>query len=775
MIMRRYIIIILLSLISSVLNSQAVVTGLVADSETGKAIPDVAVVIDSNSGVSTASDGTFKLNVSSGVSHLLEAKMVGYKVWRDTVSLKPSDTIHIEVLLQPDLVESEEVVVSATKTENFINAIPTRVSIITPRLLKAIPALSVDDYLANVPGLNISRSFGIFSHKATITMRGLSGNEQARVLVMIDGVPVNKSDGGSVNWNLLDPDMIDRIEVVKGPVSSVYGSNAMGGAVNILTLKPADGFSGSVKSGYGTYNTFTGRINLSEKLLLGGDRSFYWTINGFYRRSDGYITQSEADQAASPYIVPSDVKEYSGELKFGYSLSRKESIDLDLIYYDDDRGTGEKVYQPEGNTVDHDTYQARVSYRRDDGRLTSAISLFWLKEDYKKVNDYIKDDYTFYKVFSGRLDAGMLSSFTYLAGSAHKISAGLDLKQGSVDARDVYYTSTDIVYNSGKMFNAGLFAQDEVSLADERLKIVMGMRYDLALFYDGSFTIEAPSAETSFMYDLQNNSLDRVLWNSVTPKLSVNYTPSSRSRIYLSAGRGFRPSVLDDLCRSGRIKGGFKLANPHIDPEYLTNFEVGGDMLLSGKIRASASLYYSVGKDFMYYINSGDSIDMGFGERPVLLRTNIPRVDIYGAEMEVNYRITEKITFNAAYSYTFSEIISYRKLDREDTSDLTGNHLTDVQASTFSLSGRWHNPVADLSLQFRYHGTAWVNDQNIYDEIVGDEIYPAYATVDARVSKEISLLRFDLGVQNILDNKYFDSKGAVCPGRFITFDVKVSF
>jgi iron complex outermembrane receptor protein len=58
-------------------------------------------------------------------------------------------------------------------------------------------------------------------------MRGLSGNEQARVLVMIDGVPVNKSDGGSVNWNLLDPAMVERIEVVKGPASSMYGSNAM--------------------------------------------------------------------------------------------------------------------------------------------------------------------------------------------------------------------------------------------------------------------------------------------------------------------------------------------------------------------------------------------------------------------------------------------------------------------------------------------------------------------------------------------------------------------
>jgi len=761
--------------ISFNLNSQVTVRGMVTDSETGLKIPDAAVIIDGEKGFSTLSDGSFVFSDIQEGRHTIEVKMVGYKKWSDLFEGFGTDTLIIEAKLLADVVESEEIVVSATKTENFINDVPARVNLITPRLLRATPALSVDDYLANIPGLNISRSFGILSHKATITMRGLSGNEQSRVLVMIDGVPVNKSDGGSVNWNLLDPDMVERIEVVKGPVSSVYGSNAMGGAINILTLKPADGFNGSVKAGYGTYNTMTGRLNLSQKLQLKDSKSFYWIMNGFYRKSDGYITQSEADQAASSFIVPSNVKEYSGEIKLGYDLNKHESLDLDLIYYNDDRGTGETVYQPEGNTTEHDTYQARLRYTRSSGRLSSNINIFWLNEDYKKVNEYMKDDYTFYKVLSKRLDIGMLSSFSFQAGHSNKLAAGLDLKQGSVDAKDVYYTSTDIVYNKGKMFNAGFFFQDEISLLDEKLRLVAGLRYDMADFFDGAFTIEAPSAETTFMYDLQNSSLESVTWHSVTPKISINYSISNNKRVYISAGRGFRPSVLDDLCRSGRIKGGFKLANPEIDPEYLTNYEVGGDILLVRKLRASASVYYSTGKDFMYYVNSGDSIDMGFGDRPVFIRTNIPKVRIYGTEFELNYRPSDKLTFNAAYSYNHSRIIRYKQLDSEDPVDLKGKHLTDVPGNTLSLSGRWQNRIADLSLICRYQDAMWVNDQNIYDEIIGSDRYPSYAVLDCRISKEIKIVRFDLGVQNILDKKFYDSKGAVCPGRFITFDVKVSF
>jgi len=756
--------------------AQGTVTGRVTGSTDGRPLTNAAVIIDDKRGVTTDRDGRFLIERVQAGSHNVEARILGYTTGRATVTVPDGATVTVSFVLDEHFIDAGAVVVTANRSASRIADVPARVTLITSAAIESRPVATVDEMLSTVPGLNISRSFGIFSHKSSVTMRGLSGNEQARVLVMIDGVPVNKSDGGSVNWNLLDPAMVERIEVVKGPASSMYGSNAMGGAINIITRRPEGGLSGKVTAGYGTFNTFTGRLNLGQKFGGDNDRGFYYLINGFYRQSDGYITQSEFDRAANPYIVPSDMQEYSGSLKTGYNIRKGEFIEADFIVYNDRRGTGELVWQPHGNTTDHDTYQLRTRYSVERDRLSADVSLFWLKENYRKVNEYMKDDYTWYNVLSERLDAGVLSSVTWKAGSRHMLSAGTDLKAGSVDAADVYYTSTDIVYNRGRMLSAGLYLQDAFTIVPERLTLTAGVRYDLSMFRDGAFYIDTPSAETVFMRNIEDREMDNVTWGALSPKLALNYTPSASSRIYFSAGRGFRPSVLDDLCRSGRIRGGFKLANPDASPEYLANVEAGGDFTLAGKVRASLSAWYSQGRDFLYYVNTGDSIDMGYGLRPILVRTNIPLVEIAGAEAELNWPVTPAVILGAAGSWRYSVISEYRLLDAGDPIDLTGNHLTDVPSATVSFSARWNNRFVNAGLVARYQGAMWVNDQNIFDEVVGSDRYPAYATFDLRLSRVFAeKVSVNLGVQNLLDTKFYDSKSAVCPGRFITLELGYMF
>jgi len=774
MINRMYLTILLLA-VSLVVSGQGALKGRVTESEGGRVVEGANVTIGGARGTATDADGRFYLgNIPSG-RLTVEVSVLGYKLQRFTVEVPDKETLSLEVTLEPSFIEAREVVISATRTENFINDVPTRVNLVSSGIIRATPALTVDDYLTLVPGINISRSFGIYSHKSNVTMRGLSGKEQARVLVMIDGVPVNKSDGGSVNWNLLDPDMIDRIEVVKGPSSAVYGSNAMGGAINVITMRPSGRLKTKIKAGYGTYNTLTGRVSLSQRLAPDSIRGFYYALNGLYRSSDGYITQSVYDQQANPYIVPSNLMELSGGIKAGYDFSENEKVEIDLSVYDDERGTGELVHMPNGNTTDHDTYQFRARYDLKHNRLATDVSIFWLRENYKKVNEYMKDDYTWYNVLSERTDAGLLSSVSYTAGKNHTLSTGIDLRLGSVDASDVYYTSTDIVYNRGRMFSGGIYAQDEMRLLDERLRVVAGLRFDVSYFFDGAFYIETPSAETSFMRDIEDQTIDNALWNALSPRLSVNYSLSSDARIYASFGRGFRPSVLDDLCRSGRMKGGFKLANPLVNPEYLTSVEAGGDIILNRNMRASLSAYYSIGKDFLYYVNTGDSIEMGYGLRPIYVSTNIPEVRITGIEAELNYTPRREIAFTAAYGLSHSFIKKYEPLDASDPIDLTGNYLTDVPGHSASLSVRWTNRIVNASLAGRYQGTMWVNDLNLFDDIVGADRYPDYVVIDLRLSKVIGIVTADLGVQNLLDKKFYDSKAAVCPGRFITLDLGLVF
>lgn len=749
------------------MSGQGTLRGRVIDAGSGQPLVAAAVVVDRGMGSYSDQDGTYTIDRLTEGRHELNVSLLGYQPFKTWFKIAGGDTLFIETLLYVSYINAGEVVVTASRTEDLLADIPSRVNVIGAPVVRATPALTTDDFLATVPGINVSRSFGIFSHKANVTMRGLSGKEQARVLVMIDGIPVNKADGGSVNWNLLDPEMIERIEVVKGPVSAVYGSNAMGGAVNIITRKPGSKPLLMLKTAYGTYNTFTGRMYLSHRPGGVEGRGFYFSINGFHRQSEGYITQSEYERQANPYIVPSNVWEMSGNLKAGYDFSSRESIELDITVYDDERGTGEKVHMPNGNTADHDTYQARARYRLKGDRISADISGFMLLEQYRRVNEYMKDDYTWYDVESERTDAGLLSSLKYSFSENHSLSGGADFKLGGVDAFDMYYTSTDIVYNKGKMFTAGLYLQDELSLIDERLRIVAGLRYDLAHFFDGAFFIETPSAETAFMSDIVDNDMENASWSALSPRLSAKFSLNDNVRLYATTGSGFRPSVLDDLCRSGRMKGGFKLANPDVVPEKIMNYEAGADINIGEKVTASLSTFFSRGREFLYYVNTGDSIELSYGLRPIYASTNIPKVEIGGVEAEISWTPGISLSCTASYSFTSSVIREYKALAVEDPVDLTGKHLTDVPSHIFSFSARWENRFVDASLRVRYQSRMWVNDQNIFDEVTGSARYPAYCTCDVRLSREIRFADISLDVQNLFDAEFYDSGGSVCPGRFI--------
>ncbi len=768
-----YSILLLILFESGSLFSQTVVRGTVTDAGTGNPVPLAAVLSSSSTGTVTGNDGSFAITILQTGKITIKVTCLGYKPESREIELGGESEINLKFELREEYFESDGITVTALRTETALKSVPARVNIINRNTIAMNPGLSADELLYTTPGLNINRSFGIYSHKSTVTMRGLSGNEQGRVLVMINGVPVNKSDGGSVNWNMINPDNIERIEVVKGPGSSLYGGNAMGGAINIITINPLEQFAGRVILGYSTYNTPSAGLSLSGR-QGGSEGSLYWSMNSFYRRSDGYITQSEADRQANPYITESSMEELGINVKTGYDFNARNSVEVDLMLYDDYRGGGETVFQPKGNTTDHDTWQARLMYSGGTGDFNWKVSFFASDELYKKVNEWMKDDYTWYEVLSKRRDVGVLSSSTWQSSSSNRLTFGIDLRRGSVDADDIYYTSTDIVSNRGTMDIAGLFIQDEISLAGDRIRIVSALRFDNAVFHDGAFEIEAPTAETAFMSDLVNSNLERVSWSAISPKLSALYMINEKSRIYLSWARGFRQPVLDELCRSGRIKGGFKLANPDLGPETLDNIEAGTDLFFSEKLFGTLSVYQSFGNDFMYYVNTGDSVDMGFGLRPILNRENISRVAISGAEVELNYQLVKKLTLTGNLTWNYSVIKEFNAGDNYPA-DLSGNFLTDVPSLSGSLRASWLERFGSAGIIARYNGSSWVNDMNVYDEVVGSDKYPEYFIVDMRFTGIYKAFSASLSVQNIFDKLFYDSKGAVCPGRFITIETSLKF
>jgi iron complex outermembrane receptor protein len=539
-----------------------------------------------------------------------------------------------------------------------------------------------------------------------------------------------------------------------------------------------------VKAGfdYGTFNTIGGRLSTGGNFnVKSKEDSWYWMANTFYRISDGYVTQSEDDVRVNPYITKSEMREAGAGLRTDYSFGGKHSIGATLNYYNDNRGTGEKVFQPRGNTTDHDSYSVSLNYKGHFAKYSLLSSAYFLNEDYKKVNEYLKDDYTWYDVLSTRRDYGWLTTLTRPLGNHHKVTGGFDFRNGRVDAWDKYYTSTDIVYNAGKMNMWAIFLQDEIGLLNEKVRILAGFRFDVARFHDGSFYTEAPTQETVFMDIYQDKAMPTHVRSALSPRISAHYRWDSNNRVYIGYSRGFRPAVLDDMCRSGRIKGGFKIASPELKPEYLNNFEIGTDLkpFTNGLLRNlmfEFSVFYSRGSDFQYYVTNGQTIDMGFGERPIFIRANISEVEISGGELSMNYELNPSITLFAGYANASSKILDYTKISVNDTIDLSGKTMTDVPRNIVTAGASWLNRFVNTGLFYRYTGSMYINDQNTVDELLNLEQYPAYSTVDLKFWKSIGKhYRLSLNIQNLFDEKIYDSKYNVGPGRFITAGIGVRF
>lgn len=668
-----------------------------------------------------------------------------------------------------DVVDLNEIVITATRTDRNLYDVPQRVDVLNTTKIQSMPALSADNLLITVPGLNVSRGSSIFG-SGNISMRGM-GNEAGRVLVMVDGVPVNKGDGGSVNWNAINASDISRIEVVKGPGSTIHGGNAMGGVVNIITPVPTKPLQGYITQSVGTFTTLQTTAGIE-----GLKNKFYWSAEGAYRTSDGYISTPVDEQ--DEYTRAAFLDEYNIGGKAGYLINSKSKIDLGVNYYSGKRGTGtdytgydfknDELASEDGAYNLYEVINTRLGYSntfKDNSSL--KINFYTQRENYNNIKESLKDTIiTRYDVLSVRDDYGFLSGYTFSPFKGNELSVGVDLRYGAVDAADTYVTSTDNVINRGKMLLAGIYLQDEMKIAETPFSLLGGIRFDNARFFDGAFIVENPTKETAFLGDFSGD-LEDANFSAFSPRVSVQYYKPAKYRIYGGYSRGYRPPVLDDMCRTGRISGGMKIANPELKPEYLDNLELGTDIFISKNIEFSASLFYSIGTDYHAYVSTGDSITLNKKLRPIIKKSNIGEVELYGAELSVKIMPVKNLDILLSYSYTNTEIVEFKSATSEE--DLSGKELVYQPKDLFNASATWTNKIVNATAIFSYKGAQWMNDVNT-------EKLESYYMVDLQLWRQIYKgLNASLQVQNLLDDKFIDSRNLIAPGRMIFFKLGYKF
>ena len=638
-----------------------------------------------------------------------------------------------------------EVVVTATKTDRWIEEVPGRIQVIAPEDIQQKPAQKVDELLERLSGLNAIRSNGILSLGASATLRGV-GSEQARTLVLVDGIPINKSDTGEVNWNRINLEDIERIEVFKGPASSLYGNNAMGGVINILTKKPTQPIEVRAAAKYGTYNTYGGDLSLSGK-PWGQKAGPYYRLSGYYQKSDGYISNPNP----TTYTRKRFLEEANASVSLGYRFNTEHEVELAGSFYDDERGEGSQYRAPIGVYRQFDTTNLKLAYQGGARDWQWQLKTFYQLEDYRRVSETLRGTtYTRFDVDSDREDMGVLLNVSTTLFPQNRLTVGIDVKEGRVDAIDQYKTSLDRTTNTGKMRFYALYLQDELDLFDQRLHLIGGIRYDYAEFFGGSF-YSTVSPFSSLNGNLKDNS-----WSAFSPRISARYFFTDSLSSYLSYGRGFRASILDDLCRSGIFWGLYKEANPELEPEKIDTFEFGADARPVSSLKLSASLFYSLGKDFLYFVPTGRTL-LG---RPLYRRENVGKVEIYGGEFDAHYSITRAISLFANYTYHHSKIKSFPRRPELEGEDLTNNPGHQVKAGI-----SWLNPYLNASAFYHYKGSWFVYTNEVTQTT---KKISEYHTVDLKLWREIlKNLSGTLSIQNVFDKRTMESDTDLSPGRFI--------
>ena len=649
----------------------------------------------------------------------------------------------------------KDVVVTATKSERKIFEIPSRINLVPQFVLKGANITSADDMLKGISGLFVSRNFGIFDKNANISARGV-GKEQARTLIMLDGVPLNKLSTGSANISLINTLNIDRIEVVKGPNSNIYGGNSMGGTVNYISSPIKDKIGVKAELDYGSYGTASTRV-----AVTGTTGNFFAGAHGFLRKSDGYIAYMKQDSSTIRMFL--DEKIAGGFA--GYRLKNGE-IRFDYNFADALRGKGDRLYAKGGVIDGNNRYFSqnyRFGYKANSANASWGVTAFLNTENFNEIKWKGSD---IFDVRVKRRDYGVWMNYNYTGFKNHSLGFGAEFKGGYVDGSDVYRTTTDLVKNKGEASSYSFYVQDEILLG-KGFRLMPSLRADFARVGDGGFYVENGTSITTYLLPYTGN-LDGKQHFSLSPKIALGYNTKGGDRAYLSYSRGFRHGSLEDMCRSGMISGGVILANTQLNPEYINTVEVGGDITLLGGIIFTPSIYYSLGTDFIYAVNTGQKIKINGKDRALLSLKNIGEVEIFGAEADVNYSPIAGVDINANYTYTKSTIKKYSADPQFNTVDITGKYLTYTPMHMLNLSATYRNKFLSGAIYYRYTSSQFMDSGNAPDTDKYINNIPALSYTDVKIWKNLSKdIVLNFGINNLFDRQYLDNSFQYSLGRYV--------
>lgn len=710
-----------------------------------------------------------------------------------------------------------QVVVTATRSETASDKAPVSTSVVTGDELRVRNVQTLDQGLNLLEGVFVFRTKGIADPTARVMMRGFNGAN--RTLVLLDGQPMNDSYSGEVTWATLPSQMVDRVEVVRGSSSSLYGGNAMGGVINILT-KPVERRSGVATVQYGTYGTadyggqFADRLSRFG-LSVGGQRV---TTDGYQNRpitvapgtgTTGTIATG-AQATLSPtgtlaYIVgeagnnwykqnslrvkgefaPTNAALFTAHYVFqnsesGYDSYRSGLRGVDGAVIDrgpvliNDGGVMRQLNVTPGTFVqgpgDTRSHLFNGSYRQAIGKRLVQVSIGVNNQPNNTTRTPTAATATFQ---GGPGSIAIRDSRGYFVNSqvATPIAMGGELI-GGFDMRREWSDNADFVLTNwtdrgvvgsktfsahGDTINAAGFAELRQPLGS-KVALTGGLRFDHWRTFNGAvniFNAAVPPAS----YEPRTN-------NALTGRLSVVAAPSKPWTFRGSVGSAFRNPNVFELYRTFRLSTGTVFyASPDLEPERNLGYELGAVRRLGSTVSLEATYFRNETTDLIY--RKTDLVVDPTGRTRILV--NAGEAITNGVELVFRARLRPWMQVQGQYTWADAVIASNPALPETEGKKVpfTPPHMT--AASLLLAKEHWSGSVTG-----RYVAGYYSLDTNLDTTkgVVGS--YSAFFV--AGVSGGYTIRRgveAFASVENLMDRQYFVFY--LNPGRALNVGLRVGF
>jgi len=596
----------------------------------------------------------------------------------------------------------DAVIVTATRFSEVDTSVAVNTSVITRLDIRNTPAQNLPDVLSTRAGIDVHQIGGAMGRDATVDMRGFGSTATSNTLVLVDGLRVNPVDMGSIIWSAIPLENVERIEIIRGSGTILYGDGATGGVINIITSKSERPVAG-VTAMMGSYSYKGADVQLAN----GNDKAYY-NIFVNYASSNGYRHNSQQDQHTVSGRVGLLLDR--GELSADFA-SYKESTGqpgaiFSAAYRDDPRSTRTPL-----NKESRDGYRLRpgISYRLND-RLTleGELALDHQQLDSKYISiasasDRIRDTSSFTPRLRWGHDLGSLTSETVF---------GFDYYDGKVTSSNTGFA------NQGASQESSAFYFQNITKFTQHLSLTIGgrtQRMKQSAHQDAyvpwfSPAMEGAVARTTNAYDL-----------------GLAYATDGW-RVYGKTGTTFRFANVDELFGFDPILFVPVFAGD-IRPQHGRINEIGGNMAV-GMANLRASIYQLELTDEIGY-------DDALGANTNLLPTSRQ-----GAELEAELKVAENLRVRLSYAYTDA---------RFRAGAYSGNAVPLVPRDQASAQLTWNTSSSgSYSAMLRHvgerrYGSDFTNSQGMLS---------GYTTLDVQAVWTLRPWKVTAKLLNALDRKY---------------------